>query len=95
MHGRMWADLLTTEIAAKSAQHHVTGRALVYVECGLPLDTVLDALKISRATWYRRVQAWEAWRLDNRAAGQRVSDQMARGRVEDQAVEVVADAIDG
>jgi hypothetical protein len=86
--GRMWADLLTSELAARSAQHVVTRRAETYIYAGLPLDDVLDALKISRATWYRRVEAVRAWEADNSAAGKRML-------VEDQAVEALAAAIEG
>lgn len=71
--GTMWADLLTSEIAAKSAQHHVTTRAKIYLEAGMPLDQVLDALKISRATWYRRAADHDEWRAANAAAGQRAT----------------------
>lgn len=68
----MWADLLTSEISAASAQHEVTGRAVLYIDCGLPLDQVLDALKVSRATWYRRVVAWGEWKEANRVAAQKL-----------------------
>lgn len=67
-HGRMWADLLTSELRWQAERHAVTTRGLFYVEAGLPLDKVLDALKISRATWYRRVADLEANRAANRAA---------------------------
>lgn len=72
----MWVDLLTSENAAKAAPHNVTRRAEIYVEAaGLPLDRVLDALKISRATWYRRLQALREWESENRAAARRINDQ--------------------
>lgn len=54
--GAMWGDLFTTELAARSAQHHVTKRALIFLECGLPLPDVLDALKIDRDTWVRSLR---------------------------------------
>ncbi len=73
VQARMWSDLLTSEMAAKSAQHKVTERASIYIATGLPLDQVLDALKISRATWYRRVEALDAWKDENRAAARRVT----------------------
>jgi hypothetical protein len=66
-NARMWADLLTSDIAAKSAHFHVTDRAILYIEAGLPLAQVLDALKISRPTWYRRVREHEVKREENRA----------------------------
>lgn len=70
----MWADLLTGELSARSAQHRITERALIYIDCGLPLDEVLDALKVSRATWYRRVVSFEEWRAENRAAAATITD---------------------
>ncbi len=69
----MWTDLLTSEMAASSAQHKVTERASIYIATGLPLEKVLDALTISRATWYRRVDALNAWKDDNRAAARRIT----------------------
>jgi hypothetical protein len=60
-------------MTARSAQHKVTERASIYIATGLPLDQVLDALKISRATWYRRVEALDAWKIENRAAARRVT----------------------
>jgi hypothetical protein len=73
VQARMWSDLLTSEMTARSAQHKVTERASIYIATGLPLDQVLDALKISRATWYRRVEALDAWKEDNRAAARRIN----------------------
>jgi hypothetical protein len=70
--GRAWADLLTSELEARSAQHKVTQRAQLYVEAGLPVERVLDALKISRATWYRRLTDLDDWRARNLAAGERI-----------------------
>jgi hypothetical protein len=52
---RMWADLLAGETQVRTAAHDVTRRAELYLHAGLPLERVLDALRISRATWYRRV----------------------------------------
>lgn len=69
----MWADLFTTELAARSAQHVVTGRALTYLTCGLPLDQVLDALKLDAEGWEARVASHAAWTAENRAAGARLS----------------------
>lgn len=63
---RMWADLFTSEMSARNATDRVTERALLYQEAGLPLEQVLDALKCSRATWYRRVQAHDAGRTASR-----------------------------
>ncbi len=73
IQARMWSDLLTSEMTARSAQHKVTERASIYLATGLPLDQVLDALKISRATWYRRLDALNAWKDENRAAARRVT----------------------
>lgn len=68
LKGRMWADLLTAELYAKAAHHDVTRRAEIYVHAaGLPLEQVLDALKCSRATWYRRVEALRAREAENLA----------------------------
>jgi hypothetical protein len=75
-NSRMWVDLFTSETQAKSARHAVTERARLYMEAGLPLDQVLDALKISRATWYRRVQEHDDWRDDNARAGAEVSKRL-------------------
>lgn len=67
----MRTDLLLTESEARDAAHLVTRRALIYMEAGLPLDQVLEALKVSRATWYRRVEALEAWAAANAAAARK------------------------
>ena len=69
---RAWVDLLTGEMHARSAQHQVTSRAELYLYAGLPLETVLDALKISRATWYRRVEALREHEAENRAAAAKI-----------------------
>lgn len=70
--GRAWADLFTEELSARSAQHRVTRRALTYIECGLPLDQVLDALKIDDAAWDDRVAALLAWEAKNRVDADRL-----------------------
>lgn len=57
----MWSDLLASEQRAVSERHMITQRALLYLDAGLPLDKVLDALKISRPTWYRRVRELRDW----------------------------------
>lgn len=57
----MYTDLLITELEARQSAHLVTRRAGMYLESGLAMSQVLQALKISRATWYRRVEALEAW----------------------------------
>ncbi len=80
VHARMWSDLLTSEMTARTAQHKVTERASIYIATGLPLDDVLDALKISRATWYRRVEALDAWKDDNQAAARRITAQATPGQ---------------
>jgi hypothetical protein len=65
----MWVDLLTSELRAKSAQHEVTKRADMYVRlAGLPVEKVLDALKIDAETWAARLEGLEAWRAENRRA---------------------------
>lgn len=71
--GRVWVDLLTEEIAARSAQHRVTGRALLYIEAGLPVQQVYDALKLTHVEWIDRVAAHDAWRAENRAAAERIT----------------------
>lgn len=70
--GRAWVDLFTAELNARSAQHHVTGRALLYLEAGLPMEQVLDALKITRIEWDDRVEACGRWRAENRATAERL-----------------------
>jgi hypothetical protein len=72
MQAKMWLDLFTTENYARGEQHRVTSRAEVYLAAGLEMDKVLDALKISRATWYRRVDALRGWEAENRAASARI-----------------------
>jgi hypothetical protein len=84
----MWTDLLTSEMSARSAQHKVTERASIYIATGLPLDQVLDALKISRATWYRRLDALTAWKDDNRAAARRINAPPEPTTVDDVAAEL-------
>jgi hypothetical protein len=65
----MWVDLMTSELRAKSAQHQVTKRADMYIRlAGLPVEKVLDALKIDAETWAARLADLEAWRTENRAA---------------------------
>jgi hypothetical protein len=61
----MLNSLRTSETAAKIAAFDATERAILYLDAGLPLDRVLDALKISRATWYRRVADHDAERAAN------------------------------
>lgn len=75
--GSMWADLFTAELAARSAVHLATRRALIYVGCGLPVDQVLDALKIDGEAWAERCADYETWRAANRAAAHRVEDRAA------------------
>jgi hypothetical protein len=55
-------DLLISETSALSARHQVTKRAEIFLASRtLALDDVLDVLKISRATWYRRLEALKVW----------------------------------
>lgn len=79
-NGRAWVDLLLAELDAQSATHKVTRRAQLYMHGGLPLEKVLDALKISRATWYRRVQGLEEWTAANLAAAGPASDERVAAR---------------
>jgi hypothetical protein len=84
----MWNSLRISETAAKSAAFEATDRAILYLDAGLPLDRVLDALKISRATWYRRLADHDAERAANmvKAAtewadfGRRIKEAVADGR---------------
>lgn len=68
--GQAWCDLMLDELAAKSAQHRVTGRAVLYMEAGLPVDRVLDALKLTEPEFSARLAAWSAWREENRRASE-------------------------
>ncbi|HWL44120.1 MAG TPA: hypothetical protein VNQ73_14355 [Ilumatobacter sp.] len=70
--GEVWCDLFLEDCKAKGALHRVTQRALLFVELGLPVSQVLDALKVDQAGWEARVAAYEAWRAENRAAADRV-----------------------
>ena len=66
-----YRDLLTSESQALTAQHLVTRRAQIYIAAGtLTLDRVLDALKVSRATWYRRLEAVRTWEAENEVHSQ-------------------------
>jgi hypothetical protein len=67
-HARMWADLFLAELDARHATDRVTARAEFYQHAGLPLDEVLDALKLDAAGWATRVAALRAHERDNRAA---------------------------
>ena len=65
----MWVDLLMSELRAKSAQHEVTKRADLYVRLGgLPIERVLDALKVDAEAWAARLEDLEDWRTENRRA---------------------------
>jgi len=57
---KAWADLLFAELAWKQEREHITTRAQLYIEAGLPLERVLDALKLSRSGWYKRIATVEA-----------------------------------
>jgi hypothetical protein len=61
-NGRMWADLLISELRWKAGREEVTMRARLYIDAGLPPGQVLDALKISPAEWDHRLQEMEAAR---------------------------------
>lgn len=61
-----WNDLLTSETLAASARHQVTKRAEIFLASRvLTLDDVLAALNISRATWYRRLEALRDWESES------------------------------
>jgi hypothetical protein len=62
----MWADLRNSEIRQIDERNWLTQRALNYMEAGLPLVSVLDAFRCSRATWYRRVQDLRQWQARDR-----------------------------
>lgn len=52
----MYLSLRAAEGRLREERDEVTRRALIYLDDGLPLDEVLVALGISRATWFRRVR---------------------------------------
>jgi hypothetical protein len=62
------SELLTAQQAAEAAWQEVTVRAQAYIAAGtLSMADVLDILAISRATWYRRLEAlrdWQAFRSE-------------------------------
>jgi len=62
-----WCDLLMSELAAKSARHTVTARARLFLDAGLPLARVLDALKIAEDEWDARIADHDATKAANRA----------------------------
>lgn len=66
---RACTDLLTSEMRWKAERLSATERARLFVEAGLPLERVLAALEISRATWYRRLAEHDAEQATNAAAG--------------------------
>ncbi|MEA2396729.1 MAG: hypothetical protein QOE72_4832 [Chloroflexota bacterium] len=90
---RMWADLLTSENAARAAQHEVTNRAQLYLASGLPLERILEALKISRATWYRRLSELAAWEARNSKASRDVMARLDAARALDGETAVDVDSI--
>jgi hypothetical protein len=63
VQGKMWADLLTSAGEERQAHRNTTRRADLYIQIGLEVREVCDALGISQATWYRRRAAWD---LENR-----------------------------
>jgi hypothetical protein len=65
---RMWAELLMRRIEADSARFRLMEEAILFRECGMPIERLCDALKIDRSQWYRRVAAHEAEREQNRVA---------------------------
>jgi hypothetical protein len=61
--GRAKADLAAADRLAESTRHNVTIQAQAYIVAGtLSMADVLDVLRISRATWYRRLEALRDWR---------------------------------
>lgn len=71
----MWVDLLLAELHWKSERERVTTRAQLYLRAGLPLEKVLDALKITAEEWDERVHETRA------ARAERVRDIEARERI--------------
>lgn len=57
LKGRMWGDLFVSEVEARAAVSRVTFRAMMYVDSGMPIEKVLDALQIDQCTWDSRVAA--------------------------------------
>lgn len=56
------AELVAADLAAEAAHHEFTIRAQRHIANGmLAMADVLDALHISRATWYRRLEALRDW----------------------------------
>jgi hypothetical protein len=56
------ADLGAADRLAESTRHDVTIRAQAFIAAGtLSMNDVLDVLHISRATWYRRLEALRDW----------------------------------
>ena len=89
----MWVDLLTSELRWKAERDAVTTRALVYLDAGMELEKVLDALKISRATWFRRVKALEETHAATRAqldAQKAARDADEARRIAERAAELAA-----
>jgi hypothetical protein len=82
--GRAWADLLVGELHWQAERERVMTRAQLYINAGLPLERVLDALKLSRSGFYRRASAMEAARAERLAEAE-------RGRDESQASEPAAE----
>jgi hypothetical protein len=62
------ATLAAADRVAESTKHDVTIQAQAFIAAGtLSMADVLDVLHISRATWYRRLEAlrdWEAARSE-------------------------------
>lgn len=64
---KAWADLFSERIRAKNAWAPVLDRAEYLIEAGvIPLERVLDALDMTRATYYRRQAARRAEKAGNR-----------------------------
>jgi hypothetical protein len=62
-------DLLTSETLAISAKHQVTKRAEILLAFkALTLADVLEVLRISRATWYRRLEALNEWEAESQTS---------------------------
>lgn len=61
---RARSELLTAQQSAEAAGHEVTIRAQAFIAAGtLSMADALDVLGISRATWYRRLEALRAWEV--------------------------------
>jgi hypothetical protein len=73
--GTAYADLFMGELRWKGDREMVMTRAQLYINAGLPLEQVLEAMKLSRSAWYKRVAVMEAARAERAAADERRRDE--------------------